>query len=73
MTTPYKIQSIYRAISITKIFYQGFPFWAHIDGTAVPNMLPMEVCEFQMPRNSPRCLLPNQLPITATTPGQPVD
>ena len=53
--------------------YQGFPFLAHIDGTAVPNILPTEVCEFQIPKRRPRCCLPNQLPIMATIAGQPVD
>ncbi len=39
----------------------------------VPNMFPSDVWEFQMPMMRPRFPLPNQLAMTVTTPGQPVD
>ncbi len=42
-------------------------------GTAVPRILPTEVCEFHIPITRPRLLIPSQLPIMDTTPGQPVD
>jgi hypothetical protein len=36
-------------------------------------MFPSDVWEFQMPMMRPRFPLPNQLAMTVTTPGQPVD
>ena len=53
--------------------YHGCPGWAQMDGTTVPRILPTEVWAFHIPKNSPLFFFPNQLPITATTPGQPVD
>lgn len=38
----------------------------------VPSIFPKDVCEFQTPKINPRFPLPNQLPTTVTTPGQPV-
>ena len=54
------------------VAHQGSPPLAQIAGIAVPRMLPTEVCEFHIPITRPRLLIPSQLPITATTPGQPV-
>ena len=53
--------------------YHGCPGTAHTDGTTVPRMFPMEVWAFHIPKNSHLFFFPNQFPITATTPGQPVD
>ena len=51
----------------------GSHFLANNDGIAVPSILPTDVWEFHIPINKPRFFLPNQLPITATVAGQPVD
>ncbi len=60
-------------IIISTIGYHGFPSRAHIDGIMAPSILPTDVWEFHKPIRNPLPCLPNQLPITATTPGQPVD
>ena len=61
---------ILHAVSVTD---HGLPGTAHIAGTTVPRMFPTDVWEFQTPSSSPLLFLPNQFPITATTPGHPVD
>ena len=45
----------------------------YMGAVGLPKMFPREVCEFQMPMISPLFPFPNQLAITVTTPGQPVD
>lgn len=40
---------------------------------SAPRMLPALVCAFHTPMMRPRLPLPNQLAITLTTEGQPVD
>ena len=44
---------------------------SQIPGMTDPRMLPTDVWAFHMPMTRPRLPLPNQLPITATTLGQP--
>lgn len=38
----------------------------------VPNMFPIDVCEFQIPKIKPRFDFPDHLETMVTTPGQPV-
>ena len=46
---------------------------AQTAGTAVPSMFPTDVCAFHIPSTRPLFFFPNQLPMTATVPGHPVD